>query len=85
MIYNRCNKAYKISGSIETISRHLKENYFIDLIASSIAEKRIRDGIAIEVAILRGVEINREAEEKRRKELMGIDLDKTTLKYLYLQ
>ena len=85
IICNRCNKRYKLSGGTGGMIRHLKVEHSIDPEASSIAEKRIRDGTAIDAAILRGIEINREAEEERRKELMGIGLDKETLEYLYLQ
>ena len=59
MICNRCNKRYKISGGIGAMSRYLKEAHSIDPTASSVAEKRIRDGTTIDVAILRGAEINR--------------------------
>ena len=85
MICNLYNKPYKISGDIGEMSRHLKEKHFIDSTGSSIAEKRIRDRTAIEIAILRGAEVNRKAEEERRKEMMGLGLDKSTLEYLYLQ
>ncbi len=39
----------------------------------------------VDAAILREAEISSKAEEKRREQLMGIGLDKSTLKYLYLQ
>ena len=68
-----------------TIIRYLKVEHSIDLEANSIAKKRIRDETVINIAILREIEINREAKEKRRKKLMKINLDKKTLKYLYLQ
>lgn len=48
-----------------------------------MAEKRIREGIAIDVVILSGAKINIKLEEQRRKTLMGIGLDKATLKYLF--
>ena len=85
MICNRCIKRYKITGGIKAMSRHLKEVHSIDPTASSVAEKRIRDGTSVDVAILRGAEINRQVEEERRKEIMRIGLNKNTLKYLYLQ
>lgn len=66
------------------MSWYLKEKYFIDLVASSIAEKRIWDEIVIDIAILRDIEVNRKAEKKRRKKIISVDLNKTTLKYLYL-
>ena len=77
-------KVYKYSNSIGAISRHLKEKYSVNSIASSITEKRIQKGIAIDKAILRRAEINIKAEERCREEIIGIYLDKATLKYLYL-
>ncbi len=82
---NRCSKTYSTNGGTGAISRHLKTAHSIDPTTSAVAEKRLREGIAINAAILRGAEINIEAEEKRRKEMMGSSLDKTTLEYLYLQ
>ena len=67
------------------MSRYLKEKHSIDSVASSIAEKRIRDETVIDIIILRDIEVNRKAEDKRRKKIINVDLDKTTLKYLYLQ
>ena len=61
IIYNRYNKRYKLSNDIETIIRYLKVKHSIDLEANSIAKKRIRDKIVIDIAILREIEINREA------------------------
>ena len=85
MIYNLYNKLYKINNDIEKISYYLKEKYFIDLTNNSISKKRIRDKIAIKIAILRDIEINRKAEKERRKKIIDLDLNKSTLKYLYLQ
>ena len=85
LVCNACSKVYKTSGGTGAMSRHLKEKHSIDPIASSVAAKRIREGTAIDQAILRGAEINRKAEEKRREELIGIHLDKATVEYLYLQ
>ncbi|KAL9068391.1 MAG: hypothetical protein Q9161_006228 [Pseudevernia consocians] len=84
-VCNRCSRVYKSSGGTGAISRHLKKAHSIDSVASGIAKKRIREGAAVDAAILREAEINSKAEEKRREQLMGIGLDKTTLKYLYLQ
>ena len=84
-VCNRCSRVYKSSGGTGAISRHLKKAHFIDSVASGIAKKRIREGAAVDAAILREAEINSKAEEKRREQLMGIGLDKNTLKYLYLQ
>ena len=67
------------------MGRHLKERHSIDPSASSVAEKGLREGTAINVAILRGAEVNIKAEEKRRKEMLKLGLDKNTLEYLYLQ
>lgn len=39
----------------------------------------------MDAAILREAEINSKAEEKRREQLMAVGLNKSTLKYLYLQ
>ena len=82
---NHCFKSYTISGGTEIIARHLRKEHLIDPSISAIAEKRRRDGTAIDIAILRGAEINIKADEQRRKDLMGIGLDKATLEYLYLQ
>ena len=84
-ICNRCKKAYNVTGGTGAITRHLKTIHSIDPSPSGVAKKRIREGVSIDAAILRGVQINQEAEEERRKELMGIGLDKATLEYLYLQ
>ena len=84
-ICNRCSKVYSISGGTGAIARHLKAKHSIDPTASGVAEKRIKEGISIDQAILRGAEININAEEKRQEELLGAHLDKETLEYLYLQ
>ena len=84
MICNLYNKLYKISNDIERISRYLKEKYFIDLTNNNIAKKRIWDKIAIKIIILRDIKINRKAKKKRRKEIISLGLNKSTLKYLYL-
>ena len=84
-ICNRCKKAYNIRGGTGAIARHLKKSHSIDPTPSGVAEKRIREGVSIDAAVLRGVQINQKAEAERRKELMGIGLDKATLEYLYLQ
>ena len=84
-VCNRCSKIYKSSGGTGAIARHLKKAHSIDPTASGIAGKKPRERSAIEAAILRGAETNLEAEEKRREELMAIDLNKNTLEYLYLQ
>lgn len=65
------------------MSRYLKDKYSINLVARSIVEKRIRDEIVIDIASLRDIEVNRKAKKKRRKEKKN--LNKITLKYLYLQ
>ncbi|KAL9609359.1 MAG: hypothetical protein Q9167_005867 [Letrouitia subvulpina] len=83
-ICNYCRKAYKSTGGTALMRKHLR-THGIDLSVDSIAIKRLRDGTAIEAAILRGAEINKQAEEKRRKELIGIGLNKTTLEFLYIQ
>lgn len=84
-VCNRCSRVYKSSGGTGAISRQLKKAHSIDSAASAIAKRRIREGSAIDAAILREAEISSKAEEKRREQLMGIGLNKTTLKYLYLQ
>lgn len=82
---NYCSRFYKVSGGTGGIARHLKERHQIDPSASSVAIKRQQEGKSIDAAILRGAEINLAAQEKRKAELMGIHLDKTTLEYLYIQ
>ena len=82
---NRCSKTYSANGGSGAIARHLKNVHSIDPTASLIAEKRIRERTSIDAAILRGAEVSLEAEKKRRQDLMNIDLDKTTLEYLYIQ
>lgn len=82
---NRCSRTYKLSGGTGAVIRHLKDKHFIDVTPSGIAVKRIREETAIDLAILRGTEINIKAKEKRREELIGRSVDKTTLEYLYLQ
>ena len=67
------------------MTKHLKKYHSIDPALSATAEKRIREGTAIDVAILRDAEANIKANEQRRKEMMGIGLNKATLEYLYLQ
>lgn len=84
-ICNHCKKAYKSSGGTRLMRLHLAKYHGIDLSSSGILKKRQRDGTAIDTVILRGSEINKQAEEKRRKELMGIGLNKTTLEFLYIQ
>lgn len=84
-VCNRCSRVYKSSGGTGAISRHLKKAHFIDPAAGRISERRIRERTAVDATILRGAEINIQAEEKRRQELMGIGLNRTTLEYLYLQ
>lgn len=84
-VCNRCSRSYKSSGGTGAISRHLKKAHSIDSTASGAAKRRVREATAIDAAILREAEINDKAEEKRREQLMGIGLNKTTLKYLYLQ
>ena len=61
IICNRYNKRYILNNNIEIIIRYLRVEYSIDLKASSIAKKRIRDKIIINIAILREIKINREA------------------------
>ena len=82
---NRCSKNYSITGGTGAIGQHLKNEHCIDRTTSLLAEKRLREGTSINAVILRGAGINVEAEEKRRKELIGIDIDKITLEYLYIQ
>ena len=64
--------------------KHLKKYHSIDSALNATAEKRIREGTAIDVVILRDAEANIKANEQRRKEMMGISLNKITLEYLYL-
>ena len=80
-----CSKAYHSSGGSGAIARHLKKEHGIDPTVSAFAEKRVKDRTSIDAAILRGVEINIQATEKRKADLLEISLDKTTLEYLYLQ
>ena len=81
---NHCSKSFAISGGTGSVARHLKKAHSIDSSHNSIAEKRIREGTAIDIAILRDAEINIKAEEQRRKDLIDINLDRATLEYLYL-
>lgn len=83
-VCNYCAKASKRTSGTGAISRHLKDDHGIDPTISGLAQKRQREGTAVDVAILCGAEINVQAEVKRRKELMGIGLHKLTLEYLYL-
>ena len=83
--YNRYSKSYSITGDTANITRHLKQLHSIDPAISTITKKRIREGTAIDIVILHNAEINIKANEQRRKEIMGIKLDKITLEYLYLQ
>lgn len=97
-VCNRCSRVYKSTGGTGAIARHLKKAHSIDPTASALAEKRKREGTAIDAAIIRGAEINTRAEERRKEELKemrelreereeqtGTTLNKTTLEYLYLQ
>lgn len=84
-VCNRCSKVYKSSGGTGAISRHLKKAHSIGSTAGGIAKRRIGEATAVDAAILREAEIKDKAEEKRREQLMGIGLNKTTLKCLYLQ
>ena len=97
-VCNRCSRVYKSTGGTGAIARHLKKAHSIDPTASALAEKRKRDGTAIDAAIIRGAEFNTRAEERRKEELKemrelreereeqtGTTLNKTTLEYLYLQ
>ena len=45
------------------MTRHLKQLHSIDPAISTIAEKRIREGTAIDIAILRGAEANIKVNE----------------------
>ena len=83
--YNHYSKSFTISGGTGAVARHLKTAHSIDPTHSSITEKRIREETAINMAILRNTKINIKTKEQRRKDLMGIGLNKTTLEYLYLQ
>ena len=60
---NYCFKSFVISGGIGSVVRYLKKAHLIDLSYNSIAEKRIREGTAIDIAILRNIKINIKAEE----------------------
>ena len=60
----------------------MKKAHSIDPTTSGITEKRMRESSAKDAAILHSAKINIKAEEKRREELIGIDLDKNTLGYL---
>lgn len=83
-ICKRCLKSYSVTGGTGTISRHLKKVHSIDPTLSGVTEKKMRKDISIDAAILRGVEVNKESEEKRRQTIMNTHLDKNTLEYLYL-
>ena len=67
LICNFYSKFYKITNSIETISRYFKEKYFINSLAISVIDERVRDEISIDIVILREAKINIIIEEKRRK------------------
>ena len=82
---NHCFKSFAISDNTGAVTRHLKTAHSIKSTHSSIAEKRIREGTAIDAVRLRDAKINIKAEEQQRKALMGVGLDKATLEYLYLQ
>lgn len=84
-VCNHCRKAYKREGGTRIIKDHLKKTHKWYLAASGIAQKRKLDGIAIDQAILQGSNINVARETKRRQEMLGLTLDKTTMEYLYIQ
>lgn len=67
------------------MSRHLKEKYLINLVVNSVAEKRIREGTSINIAIFYEAKINLKVEKERRKQFLSIKLNKNTLKYLYFR
>ena len=81
---NHCKKVYKVSGGTHSIRKHLKDSHRIDPLASSVALKRQQDGRTIDAVILRGNETSLLKEEVRRNELMAIQINKTTLEYLYI-
>ena len=51
-VCNYCSKAFELGGGTGGISRHLKRIHHIDPKASSIAQKRQREGTAIDAVIL---------------------------------
>ena len=84
---NYCSMVYNPSGGTGAFQRHLKSKHQIDPSASSVAQKRDKNGTAVDAAILRHAELNQELnqerEEKTREELLA--LNKTTLEYLYIR
>ena len=73
-----------MTGGTHIMRKHLKDSHRIDPSASSVALKRQQDGHSIEAAILRGKENSLLKEVVRRNELMSIQIDKSTLEFLYI-
>ena len=84
-ICNSCSRSYKISGGTGAIARHLKKYHSITPTASGIAGKRTQERTTIEDAVLRRAKIDHNTQGKGREEVVGNDLDKDTLEYLYLK
>ena len=74
-----------INNNIKAIARHLKKAHSINPSTSALIKKRTRERTTIDIVILRGIDVNIKAEKKRRKELINVGLNKTTLKFLYLK
>lgn len=62
---------------------YLKNVHHIDPKTSRAAQKQQHQGIPIDASILRLPEIHIKAEEKGQQELMGIDLSKAKLEFIY--
>lgn len=77
-IYNR-------AGGTRILKDHLKQTLQRHPEASSSAQKRNHDGLAIDEAILRKGVTNQAQKEQRRLELLGRGLDKETLERLYIK
>ena len=84
-VYNRYSRIYNVINDIKTIIKHLKKTHFIDFTISDIIEKKIKEKIIINAIIFYNIEINIKTKEKRKKKIINRDLNKITLKYLFLR
>lgn len=84
-----CGKAYKTSGGTGAMAKHLNDKHRVDPEANPIAKRRDENGTAVDAAIHRHAdaihEFSTQEEARRREELIGLSLNKTTLEYLYLR
>ena len=80
-----CSSTFRASGGTATFTRHLKIKHGMDPSATSVAQKRDGNGLAVHAAILRHAELNHEKKEEQREQLLAHNLNKTTLEYLYIR